>query len=271
MDDIYWEFAPLFLIAAALFGLGYWWNRRSNRKEERGHGEALAAFAGSLGGRVVGPAEAVAWSSQLLPPMKSHTEGFVGRVGTVRPPRFDTALDFRRGRWSVRVSEASMEKANSSSSATIHEYRIEVATSTLVPMKISRRIHVGLHGRKLAPDHILAQGGTPVREAPVTVAREQRQWLQARLPESLDRDFVLFTTDPIAAARAFNPQVVEWLLGQAGDHPVTAAMPLMLTFEAGLVYTTTPQRIDPDRILARVDAMLGLLDRMGVTPGSPPR
>ncbi|MBB5806675.1 hypothetical protein F4560_006443 [Saccharothrix ecbatanensis] len=254
-----------------LVGLLFWWKWRSERKAERSHAEALVAFAGTLGGRVVGPAEAHAWSAELLPPMKSDTEGVIGWMGTVRRPRFETALDFRRGNWSVRVSEASMEKANSTSSATIYEHRIEVATSIVAPMKISRRLLVDHMRRPLPPKRIPDPDREPAAEAPVTVVREQRPWLRTRVPAPVDGDFVVFTTDPSTVARAFNPQFVEWMLGQAGDDPFESAWPLHLTFEAGLVFATSHRRIDPDKVLAKVDVILGMLDRMPhVTPAHPP-
>ncbi|MFD0201260.1 MULTISPECIES: hypothetical protein [Saccharothrix] len=268
MFNIWLELAPLIAIIVALVGLVFWWRWRSDRKEEHAHAEALTALANTLGGRVAGPAEVQAWSAGLRPPMASDTEGFAGWAGTVRQPRFETALDFRRGDWAVRLGEASMEKANSSSSATKHEHRIEVATALVPPMKIGRRILVDFRGRPLAPDRARSAG--PAAEAPVTAVQEQRQWLPVRLPEPLDREFTAFSTDPSAAAGAFNPQVVEWMLGQAGDNPFVSAIPLLLTFEAGLVYTTSPNRIDPNQVLAKVDAIIGLLDRMGIAPAHPP-
>lgn len=256
----------LYVVAAlvVLFALLRWFQSRGARKEDQAQADALAVLANGLGGRVADPADVRAWSADLLPPMKSSTDGVAGRLGTVRAPRFETALDFRRGNWAVRVGEASMEKANSTSSATAHEHRIEVATAIVPPMKIGRRVLVDFLGRPLAPDRAQAA------EAPVTVVREQRQWLPAGLPEPLGREFTVFTSDPSAATRAFTPQVVEWMLGQAGANPFVSAMPLLLTFEAGLVFTTSPQRIDPDQVLAKVDAILGLLDRMGIAPAHPP-
>jgi hypothetical protein len=269
MGDFYRNTGLFVALVLSLLGLLFWWRWRSDRKEESEHTDALAAFADSVGGRVADPADVHAWSAELLPPMKNDTDGVSGWLGTVRPPRFEAALDFRRGNWPVRVTEASMEKANSSSSATKYQHRIEVATALVPPMKIGRRILVDFRGRPLAPDRARAAG--PAAEAPITVAREQRQWLPTRLPDPLDREFEVFTIDPGAVVRAFTPQVVEWILGQAGDNPFVSAMPLLLTFEAGLVYTTSPQRIDPDHVLPKVDLILGLLDRMGVAPGRPPR
>ncbi|GAA1329545.1 hypothetical protein [Saccharothrix algeriensis] len=263
------DLAPLIAVLLGLFGLLVWWKWHGERKEEREHAAALAALANALGGEVADPGEARAWSAELLPPLRDETEGFVNRMGTVRRARVETALDFRRGGWSIRVSEASIRKHVATAGATtIHQHRIEVAASVPAPMKISRRTHVDFRGRPLSPEHARAAG--PAGEAPLTVAREQRQWLRAGLPEPVNREFTVFTADPAAAARAFTPQAVEWLLDQTGPNPFLSAMPLVLTFEADLVYATAPKRIDPDRLLARVDVVLGLLDRMGATPANPP-
>jgi hypothetical protein len=162
----------------------------------------------------------------------------------------------------VRVSEASMKKNVSNGTSTFYEHRIEVATAQLAPMKISRRWRTDFRGRPLAPDHILAQGGGAVHEAPLTV--QQGQWLQARLPAPVDGEFVAFTSGLPSLARALNPQAAEWLVAQAGS------LPVLLTFEAGLLFATMPDRIDPDHLLPMVDAMLGLLDRIpGAAPTQP--
>lgn len=266
------DLSPLLAIMAGLIGLVFWWKWRSERKEEREHAEALAAFAGRLGGRISGPAEARAWSAELLPPLHRESEGLINRFGTVRRARFDTALTFRRGRWSVRVSEASMKKTVPTAGTTTHyEYRIEVATSVVAPMKISRRQLVDYLGRPLPPKRIPDPDREPAVEAPSTVAREQRQWLKVRLPEPVDGHFVVFTADLSAAARTFSPEVVELMLGQVESPSFRSPMPFDLTFESGLVFGTVHGRIDPDQVLDKVDVILGLLDRMPhVTPAHPP-
>jgi hypothetical protein len=267
MGDFYRNTALFVALVLALLGLLFWWMWRSNRKEEREHAEALAALAGRLGGAVVDPAGARAWSAELLAPLRDETEGLFNRMSMAGRRRFGTALDFRRGRWSVRVGEASVKKAAQNGTRKYYEHRIEVATARLVPMKISRRLYGATNflGRPLAPDNILAQGGEQVREVPVTVAAEQGQWHQVRLPGPVDAEFAVFTSDPAAAARALNPQAVQWLL----EHGT--ALPSPLHFEAGLVFGTMPNRISPDHVLPKVDVILGLLDRMGVAPGQPPR
>ncbi|MFJ6670597.1 hypothetical protein ACIQMJ_05755 [Actinosynnema sp. NPDC091369] len=268
MVNVWLELAPLFAIIAALFGLGFWWQWRNRRKEENAHADAVAALATGLGGRVLDPAEARPWSAELLEPMREETDGLVNRLSMASPRSFGTTLDFHRGRWAVRVGEASVEKSVQNGTRTEYEHRIEVASAPLPPMKISRRVHGGtnLFGRPLGPDHVSAQGGELVREIPVTVAAVGGQWHRVAFPPGpFDTQFAVFTSDPAAVARAFTPEVVEYLLAQAHG------LPSPLHFEAGLVFGTRRDRINPDHVLAAVDAILGLLDRMGVAPGHPPR
>ncbi|CCH32099.1 hypothetical protein ABZ816_26290 [Actinosynnema sp. NPDC047251] len=266
--DYLLDLALLVALLLALFGLLVWARWRKERKVRREHAAALAALAHPLGGRVVGPAEARAWSADLLPPLANETGGFTGRLGTVRRPRFETAVDFRRGDWSVRLSEASMRKATATSTTTLHQHRVEVAVSGLPELKLCRRIHVDFRGRPLAEKHLREVG--PAGDAPLTVAREQRPWSQVRLPAEVDREFTAFSTDPATVTRAFTPQVADWLLGHADSDPLLSAMPILLTAEAGFVYTTGPGRIDPEQVLRTVDLVLGLLDRLRATPAHPP-
>lgn len=71
-------------------------------------------------------------------------------------------------------------------------------------------------------------------------------------------------------ARSFTREVAEWLVDEAGPNPFQSPMPILLTFESGFACTTESQRIDPKHLLAVVDVILGLLDRMGATPAQPP-
>lgn len=263
------DLAPLIAIILALYGLLVWWGWRRDRREEKEHADALAALAATLGGRVVGREEARPWSADLLRPLANETGGLINRLGTVRRARAETALDFRRGGWSVRVSEASIKKhVVTASTTTIYEHRIEVATSPLPAVKMCRRLHEGFMGRPLTPAQAQAVG--PAGEAPVTAVREQLDWLPVALPEPADHEFTVFSTDPAATSRAFTPQVAEWLVTEAGPNPFQSPMPILLTLEAGFAYATAPKRIDPDQILAQVDAILDLLDRLGARPANPP-
>ncbi|MFD1149672.1 hypothetical protein [Saccharothrix hoggarensis] len=261
------DFAPLIAVMLALYGLLLWWRWRGDRKEERAHFDAVAAFARSLGGSVVDPAAARPWSAELLEPMRSETDGLVNQLGVASPGSFGTTLDFRRDGWSVRVGEASVEKAADNGTRTAHEHRVEVATAPVTPMKISRRVHGGTNflGRPLAPGNIEAQGGELVREVPVTVVAAGGGWHRVAFPPGpFDARFAVFTSDPAAVARGFTPEVVEYLLAQAHS------LPSPLHFEAGLVFGTMRERIGPGHTLDTVDAILGLLERMGVAPAHPP-
>ena len=199
------DFAPLIAIMLALYGLLHWWKWHGDRKKERAHLDAVEAFARSLGGRVVDPADARPWSAELLEPMRDETDGLVNRLGTASPRRFGTALDVRRGAWSVRVGEASVEKSADNGTRTAYEHRIEVATAPVTPLKISRRVHGGTDflGRPLGPDNIDAQGGEMVREVPETVAAAGGEWHRVAFPPGpFDAQFAVFTSDPAAVARS---------------------------------------------------------------------
>ena len=65
-----------------------------------------------------------------------------------------------------------------------------------------------------------------------------------------------------AMARSSTREVAEWLVDEAGPTPFPSPMPVLLTFESGFAYTTASQRIGPKHLLAVVDVVLGLLDRM---------
>ncbi|MGM1059226.1 hypothetical protein [Saccharothrix sp. Mg75] len=260
----------LIAILLILFALIYWWGWRRNRRKQREHADALAALATTLGGTVVGRDRARAWTTELRRPMESETGGLINLMGTVRRARFETALDFQRGDWSVRVSEASIEKhVVTASSTIIYEHRIEVATSLLPAMKICRRLHVGFGGRPLTPAQ--AQAAGPAGEPPATAVRDQLDWFPVRLPEPMNHEFTVFSTDPAAVSRAFTPQVAEWLVDEAGPDLFQGPMPTLLTFESGFAYATEAERIDPDTIIAKVDTIIGLLERLGVKPAHAPQ
>ncbi|MBB4966236.1 hypothetical protein [Saccharothrix violaceirubra] len=237
----------------------YWWQWHTHRKDEREHAEALAAFADEVGGKVVGRDEARAWSADLLSPLRHQTEGFFNKLGTRRRARFDTAIDFRRDGWPVRVSEASIRKSvPTAGTTTIYEYRIEVAVdSVLPPMRISQLVHADFRGRPLPPTPS-GYATEPPSGAP--------QWLPARLPAEVEQDFAAYTTDPVAVARAFTPQVVEWMVGRTDEPSFLSTMPFLLHFEGGLVFATIGKRIDTETLLPRVDAIIGLISRLGDRP-----
>lgn len=258
-----WRIALVIVVLATPILFVLWWGRRSNLKKEAARRAELDALARQLGGVVVGSEAATAWSAELLPPHKGDTGGLVNRLRTVRRPRFEVALDFQRGPWSVRVTEASIRRSISNGTRTFFEQRIEVRTAPLPSMKVSRIWRTDFRGKPLPPDHILAQGGTPVRQPPLTVARQGEQWQQVWLPSPANTEYVAFTSDPAGAARVWTPEAAEWLAEQA------SRLPLLIIFEAGLCYAVPVEHhINPTTLVSSVDAVLGLLERM---TGSVPR
>lgn len=256
---------PLVAVIVAGIVVALWWRRRQPEKARQSQFESLTALATALGGVASGPDDAAAWSAQLAAPFQDDTEGFVGALSTWRQPRFEAALDFQRGPWRVRVSEASIEKITPTGPGdtnTRHEHRIDIATAQLPPMKLSRRWHTDFRGRPLDADHILAQGGKSVREAPATVAQRQGPWQQLRLPGQADNEFAVFATDHTAAKRLLNPEVLEYLVASIATLPSAT-----LTFEAGLCYATVLDRINPRTLPQTTDAMVGLLDRIHAADG----
>ncbi|MEU4739163.1 hypothetical protein AB0G02_01705 [Actinosynnema sp. NPDC023658] len=253
------DLAPLVAIVVVLLGVLVWWRRHKKRKAERAHAEEVAAFASALGGRVAGPDDVRPWSAELLAPLRDETDGVINRMGVASRRRYTTAVDLRRGPWSVRVGEASVEKSRDNGTRTAREQRIEVATAPLAPTRIGRRVHGGR--TLLGPDRTAAEGGGLVREVPVTVAAAGGGWHRVAFPPGpFDAGFAVFTSDPAAAVRALHPRAVEHLLAVGHDLPFT------LHFEAGLVFGTIPGPMEPDRTTAAVDAIVGLLDRMGAIP-----
>ena len=76
---------------------------------------ALTELASKLDGSLSGPGEAAAWSPRL---QRSK-------------PQAELSLDFRRGPWHVRVTEACTERTGTSDALLLHEHWIEVATMPL--------------------------------------------------------------------------------------------------------------------------------------------
>lgn len=247
---------PLLLGLAAIIGAVYWSQWRDGRREDEAHAQALAAFAATFGGTVVTHHPAP-WSASLLPPFQRHTDGVIGLLTTVRRPRFSVAVEFQRGPWRVRISEAWMRKRTKHGRGrqrSIYEHRIDVATAELAPLKISRRWHTDFRGQPLNPDHILAKGGKPVTEPPATVAQRQGPWAPAAVSAPANQDLAAYTCDHAAAARMLNAHSTAWLLDRLH------ALPPLLTFESCLLYATMPGRIDPSEVMQTVDTLLGLLD-----------
>lgn len=259
--EIWLRLSPLLACMAIGIGLLFWSQWRSARKEQHEHVEALTALAARLGGTVSHAENATAWSAELLRPFKNDTGGFINWLGTARRPRFEIALDFVRGPWRMRVTEASMKQNISNGTRTFHEHRIEVTTAPLPPVKLARRLYTDFLGRRLKPGHVLTEGTAVIKEPPVTVAQRQSEWQRFWLPEPGNSQYAVFTNDPAAANRMLNREVLEYLVENTG------ALPFVLTFEDGLFYATMSGRIVPGALPKMLEAVLGLLERI---PGAAP-
>lgn len=237
------------LCMGVVAGLVYWLVLLSRRKAERARLAELTEFAESLGGTAAdGRTGARPWSADLTRAMASEYGTVLGWLRRASGARFDYALDFSRDGWRIRVTEASMEVATSTSTRTAQKTRIEVVTGDLVPLKITQVFGGGLGGRWAG-------------QMPRTVEDEDRPlWMQLRLPASVDHAYVAFTSDFAGAAYVFNPDVVEWLLAQTKQHELHN-----LCLEAGIAYTVVDGPILPQFLLRKVDAIIGLLS---LVPGS---
>ncbi|MGW6936319.1 hypothetical protein ACWGE0_40100 [Lentzea sp. NPDC054927] len=236
----------------ALFSPLWWWSWRKSRQEVNEHEDALAAFAGNVSGSVADASgDVLPWSAALAPPFMGEHGGALGLLTSAGGPRFDYALEFERNGWRVRVCEASVEVrtvTTAGNTVTHYEHRIEVATSDLVPLKI---VIGGGAGRGL----FTRWAAEPSR------AGESRLWMELRLPELSGH--LAYTSDLPEAGAVVNDHVAEWLRTQADEQ-----LFWFIGWEGGIVHTTVHGQIEEESVLRRVDALIGLLDRM---PGARPR
>jgi hypothetical protein len=257
-----WPIAAVLAFVFCVKVMTRWWQKRSHRKEDAEQLDTLTPFATSVSGTVIGSEGAAAWSAGLRGPLANEVDDLADKFRQRSRPRFDLALDFQRGPWHVRVSQASMRQQNSNGVGRLVEHRIEVATSVLAPMRITRHAQINFGGR------VVTRGpGAPAR--PHTAELSQAGWLPLRLSPSMDDEFAVSASDLATAARSFTQETLEWFLTRLDELPVlTTGRFLSLTFESGLVYATFPDRIDPATLLTHVDTIVGLLDRM---PDARPR
>ena len=263
---------PWFLIwiscVIAFYAIRRWWQIRKHARARTEQIARLTPLATELGGTVTGPEAATAWSAELQPPMERVLSG-MSRIDQRSIPRFDLALDFQRGPWHVRVSEASVRKALTGSDAVQYEqeHRIEVATARLAPMKILRPVRFGLSGLK-SPKFMEQQRFEGwASEPPLTVEREQREWHHVALMPSMDEEFYVYGTDVVAVQRNLDDEALKWLLSRQEGLPLMAQH-MRLTVEGGLVYAVIADHIYPENLMYVVDTIVGLLDRM---PDAKPR
>jgi hypothetical protein len=255
-------FTPRFLffvgVVVVFLVVRRWFHIRSHEKARGEHIAALTPLANSLGGTVTGPEGATtAWSALLRGPLVHEVDGFLNKLFQRSKPQFDVAMDFRRGPWHVRVTEASVRVAvvNGYGVRWEQEHRIEVATGRLAPMKILRPV---------SKDQRF-EGW--VTERPLTAERDQAGWHPVMLVPPMDEEFYACGSDPAAAQRALNPEALKWLLSRQDELPLPAQH-MRLTFESGLAYAVFFDHVHPENLVTVVDTILGLLDRM---PDARPR
>ncbi|WP_439662797.1 hypothetical protein ACSHWB_15920 [Lentzea sp. HUAS TT2] len=247
-----------------------WWQIRKHQKAREEQIAALAPVARDLGGTVTGPEGATAWSADLCGPLSSEVDGVWNKLFQRSTPQFDVALDFPRGPWHVRVTEASVRKAvvNGTGVRWEQEHRIEVATVRLPPTKFLRPLRFGMSGRPQSSAFLQEQRFQGwVAQSPVTAEREQREWQPVMLLPPMDEEFWANSTDPVAAERLLDPEALKWLSNQQPKLPL-AGQHMRLTFEAGFVYAVFSGPVDLGHVVNLTDTIVGLLERM---PGARPR
>ncbi|GAA1244017.1 hypothetical protein GCM10009676_32150 [Prauserella halophila] len=254
---------PLLLGFAALGFGGYYLSRRKDRQQDEDHVALLHEMAAPLGGTVLTRGHADGWSAALWPPFEMTTRG-LARLAVRRKPRFDVAVEFTRGPWRVRISEASIRRRTTGPghTSTSYEHRIDIVTADLPPLRVTEQRDADFMGRPADPNNDPAPGdGSLLTEAPATVVQRQGHWVRAAISAPANQHLTAFTSDHAAAARMLNAQATSWLLDRQ------RTWPRMYTFESGLLYTTAPGRIDPFEVTATVNTMLGFLDCI---PGAAP-
>ncbi len=266
---------PFFLamvVGAIVFTLvRRWLHFRNHRKARDEQIATLKPVSARLGGTVIGQDEGdtAAWSAGVLGPVVEHVEGWYATWLRRSKPQWDLAMDFRRGPWHVRVTEASVRVAAYSGYGVRweQEHRIEVATARMAPMRVVRPRKRGTDGQPLSPKEFESQWASWLAERPVSAQDDHVEWHRVRLAPPMDKEFFASGSDPSAVHRELNFDALSWLLDREEDLPVRASW-MQLTFESGLVYIVLSNHIDEDELMVVVDTICGLLDRM---PGARPR
>lgn len=245
--------ATWFLLGLGALGLllkYFLW--RSDQKDAAEHADEIAVFAQKIGGKVT--EDPSPWSADLAPAFVGEHDGVMGLLNVASGPQFDNALEFERDGWLVRVSEATAEvrSASSDGTNTDYEFRVEVATADVVPMKIViGRYAEFKHQRKWAAG------------MPQSVAGQERPlWMELSPPESADHAHLVFTSDLVEADGLLNAQAIAWLQG----HDVKELV--RVTFEAGIAYTSVGMELKEKYVLPVVDELVDLLNRI---PGARPQ
>ncbi|MFJ8964453.1 hypothetical protein ACIRG5_34175 [Lentzea sp. NPDC102401] len=237
---------------------------RSHGKARDAQNAALTPLAQRLGGKVLGPDEAGMWTAELCKPFSNEFS-----IAFRSKRQFDLSLDFQRGPWHVRVTEASIRYDSRGFGVRwLQEHRIEIATARLAPLKVTRPNKYSVtNGQPLSPGRLESEWKQIVGNEPETAKQADAEWLPVPLLPPMDQEFSAYGSDPAAAARELNFDALHWLIDQAESLPSWASR-MSLTFESGFVYLVAPDHIYPDDLMVVVDTICGLLDRM---PGARPR
>lgn len=237
---------------------------------------ALSPLAARLGGTVITgeQGDAAAWSAGVLGPLVKDMKSLYnivlyGKWLRRSKPQWDLAMDFQRGDWHVRVTEAAVRIAAFSGYGVRweQEHRIEVATARMAPLRMVRPNKYGYKDKPLSPSDFESQWHIWLSEPPATAQHDHAQWQRVQLAPPMDQEFFVWGSDPAAVHRDLNFDALHWLIDQEENLPVHARS-MRLTFEAGFVYFVTDNHIDQATLMTVVDLIVGLLDRM---PGARPR
>ncbi|MDX8036884.1 hypothetical protein SK803_42380 [Lentzea sp. BCCO 10_0856] len=243
-----------------------WLQFRSHRKGRDAQIAALTPLAQRLGGQVLGPGEAAMWTAEFCKPFWNE---FAIAFRSKR--QFDLSLDFQRGPWHVRVTEASIRYDSRGLGVRwLQEHRIEIATARLAPLKVTRPNKYSVNnGQPLSPGQLESEWKQIVSHQPETAKQTDAAWLPVPLAPPMDQEFSAYGSDPAAAARELNFDALHWLIEHEQGLPGWARR-MSLTFESGFVYLVAHDHIYPDDLMGVVDTICGLLDRMpGVRPRHP--
>ncbi|MFI6101979.1 hypothetical protein ACIA8G_41055 [Lentzea sp. NPDC051213] len=267
--------SPTFL-AMAIGGIVFlivrrWWHFRTHRNARDEQIAALSPLAARLGGTVISPeqGDTAAWSAGVLGPVAEHVKGLYATWLRRSKPQWDLAMDFQRGDWHVRVTEAAVRVSAYTGYGVRweQEHRIEVATARMAPLRMVRPDKYTSNGQPLSPADFESQWTSWLSESPSTAQNHHAEWQRVQLPPPMDQEFFAWGSDPAAVIRDLNFDALLWLIDHEKHLPLQAHS-MRLTFEAGVVYIVMDHHIDQSSLMAVVDMMVGLLDRM---PGARPR
>ncbi|MFD4644236.1 hypothetical protein ACFWN2_43480 [Lentzea sp. NPDC058436] len=241
-----------------------WLQFRNHGKARDEQIAALTPLAQRLGGKVFGPGEAAMWTGELRKPFENEFS-----IAFRSKRQFDLSMDFQRGPWHVRVTEASIRYDSRGFGVRwLQEHRIEIATARLAPLKVRRPNKYSVNnGQPLSPGQLASEWKQVVGNEPETAKQTDAAWLPVPLAPPMDQEFSAYGSDPSTAARELNFDVLHWLIDQEDGLP-SWAKGMSLTFESGFVYLVVHDHIHPDDLMVVVDTICGALDRM---PGARPR